>query len=73
VIPEAAYPSGQLVLQQASGEQPFTLTYLAFQPTRFTLLHVTITSRELLPHIFTLTPQGGGYFLRPFLSIHRSQ
>jgi hypothetical protein len=34
---------------------PSTLTYLAFQPTRFTLLHVTNTRRELLPHIFTLT------------------
>ncbi|SKB55455.1 hypothetical protein SAMN05660841_01193 [Sphingobacterium nematocida] len=39
-------------------EQPsIPTTYLVFQHTRFTVMHVTIQYRELLPHVFTLTPK----------------
>src|SRR5690606_20975090 len=31
-------------------------TYLTFQPPGFTAMHVTIQSRRLLPHVFTLIP-----------------
>lgn len=38
-------------------EQPSNFaTYLVFQHTRFTVMHVTMQNCELLPHIFTLTP-----------------
>ena len=45
-------------------EQPSDpTTYLVFQHTRFTVMHVTIQDRELLPHVFTLTPSyRGGIF-----------
>src|SRR5690606_3216406 len=42
-----------------SGEDeqpPNFVTYLVFQHTRFTVMHVAIQDRELLPHVFTLTP-----------------
>ena len=38
-------------------------TYLVFQLLRFTAIPVARESRELLPHVFTLTPTGrGGIF-----------
>ncbi|GGE16484.1 hypothetical protein GCM10011516_12750 [Sphingobacterium cellulitidis] len=53
----STYP---LQLLKAENEQLSILaTYLVFQHTRFTEMHVAMQIRELLPHVFTLTPKGG--------------
>lgn len=36
---------------------------MVLQPIRRTAANVTISTGELLPHLFTLTTLGGGYFL----------
>ena len=51
-------------------EQPSApATYLVFQHTRFTVMHVTIQDRELLPHVFTLTPTNRGGIFSVALSV----
>src|SRR5690606_31748773 len=39
-----------------ASNSPVSATYLALQPPGFTAMYVTIQSRGLLPHVFTLTP-----------------
>ena len=43
-------------------------TYLVFQLLRFTAITVARKGRELLPHVFTLTPEEAVYFLWHLLS-----
>ena len=48
-------PIGSSNLPSESSEQPSAPVYLVFQLLRFTAMPVARQSRELLPHIFTLT------------------
>src|SRR5690606_558443 len=53
-----AVPANSLNARRSGVETSSLLvsaTYLTFQPPGFTAMHVTIQSRGLLPHIFTLT------------------
>lgn len=43
--------------------------YMVLQFARGTARHITIPAGELLPHLFTLTTQGGGYFLLPYSTL----
>ena len=57
----------------ASGEQPLRPVYMVFQLMRCTAPVVASRTGELLPHLFTLDPQGNakvaGYFLLHFYTL----
>ena len=60
------------LIAQDTEASSFTFrTYLVFQLLRFTAIPVARKSRELLPHVFTLTPTNCGGIISVALAVAR--